>query len=133
MANLRDIRDRIGSVKNTQQITRAMKMVAAARLRKAQQSLLAARPYSSRLKDIIARLMRNSETKHELLQPRPDTKQVMFVVIGSDRGLCGGFNANLFRAVENKIKADFQDKLDNGEFSMICIGKKANDQFKKRG
>ncbi|MEX0773873.1 MAG: ATP synthase F1 subunit gamma [Balneolales bacterium] len=133
MANLRDIRDRIGSVKNTQQITRAMKMVAAARLRKAQQNLLAARPYSIKLKEIITRLMRNTDTQEELLKPRPNTEQVLFIIIGSDKGLCGGFNANLFRAVENRIKADFQDKIDNNQFSMICIGKKANDHFRKRG
>lgn len=133
MANLRDIRDRIGSVKNTQQITRAMKMVAAARLRKAQQSLLAARPYSSKLKEVIARLLRNSELKDELFKQRPNPAQVLFIVIGSDRGLCGGFNANLFRVIENRIKTDFKEKLENEEFSMICIGKKAHDHFKKRG
>ncbi|MEX0929512.1 MAG: ATP synthase F1 subunit gamma [Balneolales bacterium] len=133
MANLRDIRDRIGSVKNTQQITRAMKMVAAARLRKAQQSLLAARPYSSRLKEVIARLMRNTDTRDELLRPRPDPEQVLFIVIASDRGLCGGFNANLFRVIENRIERDFREKVKNDNFSMICIGKKANDHFKKRG
>ncbi|MEX0686999.1 MAG: ATP synthase F1 subunit gamma [Balneolales bacterium] len=133
MANLRDIRDRIGSVKNTQQITRAMKMVAAARLRKAQQSLLAARPYSSKLKQIIARLMRNSESSDELLKPRENPDQVLFIIIGSDKGLCGGFNANLFRAIENKIKSDYQDKVDHGQFSLICIGRKAHEHFRKRG
>lgn len=132
MANLRDIRDRIGSVKNTQQITRAMKMVAAARLRKAQERAMAARPYSGKLDEIISRLSAQSDGTNPLLQAREETNNVLFIVIGSDRGLCGGFNNNLFRVIENTIKSDFQQYVDAGTFSMITIGKKPGDFFSKR-
>lgn len=132
MANLRDIRDRISSVKNTQQITKAMKMVAAARLRKAQDRIMATRPYAFKLKDIIARLIRNTDETLPLLQERKEVNRVLFIVVGSDRGLCGGFNNNLFRVIEQRLKEDFEDHLQNGTLDLITVGAKAKKYFKHR-
>src|SRR5687767_3340751 len=97
MASLRDIRKRIRSVKNTRQITKAMKMVAAAKLRKAQDAIIAARPYANTLEEIIRELAARSEgLAHPLLVARP-AKKVELVVLTSDRGLAGGFNSNIIR------------------------------------
>src|SRR4051812_16227321 len=99
MASLRDIRKRIRSVKNTQQITKAMKMVAAAKLRKAQEAIVAARPYAQALDQMIGDLAARSEgLAHPLLQPRT-ARNVDVVMLTSDRGLAGGFNSNVIRRV----------------------------------
>lgn len=132
MANLRDIRDRITSVKNTQQITKAMKMVAAAKLRKAQMRMLQTRPYASKLSDVISKLASNSETSSVFLKPNTNPKTALLVVVGSDRGLCGGFNNNLFKATELYIQSDLSEFLQNNTLSLICIGRKATEYFKKR-
>jgi len=132
MANLRDIRDRISSVKSTQQITRAMKMVAAARLRKAQERMTDARPYTYKLREIIARLLEKTKTVHPLFRHAEKSKNVLLLVMGSDRGLCGGFNNNLFRIVEHRIQDDFSEHRKEETLSMICFGKKAYDYFRKR-
>lgn len=132
MANLRDIRNRIESVKNTQQITRAMKMVAAAKLRKAQNRIIETRPYASKMKEVVARLVHNTSGDNVLLRKPENVKNVLFIVIGSDRGLCGGFNNNLFKVVENSIKEDFSSYQKSGNLSLICLGKKASKYFGKR-
>ncbi len=132
MANLRDIRDRISSVKSTEQITRAMKMVAAARLRKAQERMTDARPYSYKLREIIARLLEKTNTIHPLFRHAEKPENVLLLVMGSDRGLCGGFNNNLFRIVEHRIQDDFSEHQKEGTLSMICFGKKAYDYFRTR-
>src|SRR5690554_3176864 len=108
MANLRDIRTRISSIRNTQQITRAMKMVAAAKLRRAQQRMLAARPYAYKMGEMITRLADSSQTAgNPLLRKSEEVERVCLIVIGSDRGLCGGFNNNLFKSVENTIASAY--------------------------
>ena len=132
MANLRDIRDRISSVKSTQQITRAMKMVAAARLRKAQDRMTNARPYSHKLREIVGKLVEKSESVNPLFKTAEKPENVLILVMGSDRGLCGGFNTNLFRVVENQIHEHFYEHLKNKTLSMICFGKKAHDFFRAR-
>lgn len=132
MANLRDIRNRIESVQNTQQITRAMKMVAAAKLRKAQNRILETRPYASKMKEVVARLVQNASGDNVLLRTPEKTENILFVVIGSDRGLCGGFNNNLFKVVENRIHEDYSSFQKTGNLSLICIGKKASKHFGKR-
>lgn len=132
MANLRDIRNRIESINNTQQITKAMKMVAAAKLRKAQNRIIETRPYASKLAEVVGRMVRNSKTDNVLLQQPDETNRVLFIVIGSDRGLCGGFNNNLFKVVEERIRKDFGTYQSSGKLSLICIGKKATNHFKKR-
>src|SRR3978361_647647 len=114
MANLREIRTRIQSTKNTQQITKAMKMVSAARLRRAQMNIVNLRPYAKQLLAMIADVAVTHRVHHPLLSDSPDPKKVLMVVLTSDRGLCGGFNANINRAAlkfynENKPK---YEKLD---------------------
>src|SRR5512138_3091319 len=97
MANLRAIRKRIGSVKSTQQITKAMKMVSAAKLRRAQEAITAARPYAAKLRDVVQALAaRAGEDAHPLLQVR-EGKKLAILLVTTDRGLCGSFNAALLR------------------------------------
>lgn len=133
MANLRDIRNRIESVNSTQQITRAMQMVAAAKLRKAQNRIIKTRPYASKIQEVVGRLVKNAADENVLLQKRERTEQVLFIVIGSDRGLCGAFNSNLFKVVERTIQEDFEEYNQQGKLSLVCIGRKASNHFGKRG
>ena len=133
MANLREIRERISSIKSTQQITKAMKMVAAAKLRKAQNRIIDTRPYARKLNEVIGRLSGLAESGNVFMEPRAKNENVLFVVVGSDRGLCGGFNNNLFRYVEAEIREKFSAQLEAGTFSMVCIGRKAVEYFSKRG
>ncbi len=132
MANLRDIRNRIESIKNTQQITRAMKMVAAAKLRKAQDRITQTRPYASKMKEVVARLVENSSEDNLLLRKPESTDNVLFIVVGSDRGLCGGFNNNLFKVVEKTINGEYSKYHEIGNLSLICIGRQATKYFGKR-
>lgn len=127
MANLRDIKQRIAGVRKTQQITRALKMVAAVKFRKAHQSILQARPYAHRLSDIMGHIAHNLDPNmHPLLAVR-EPKKVGYVIITADQGLCGSFNANIIRKAEAEIRAQ-TDK----DISLILIGKKAVDYFSKR-
>jgi len=132
MANLRDIRNRIESVKNTQQITKAMKMVAAAKLRKAQDRIIETRPYSYKMKEVVARLARNADENDVLLRKPEKTERVLMIVVGSDRGLCGGFNNNLFKEVQQRIQDDFSEYQESGNLSLLTLGSKATKHFKKR-
>ncbi len=123
MPSLRDIRRRIASVKNTQQITNAMKMVSAAKLQRAQERVLSARPYAERMQIVVEHLQaRVRPTAHPLLTPRAEGKTLL-VVLTSDRGLCGGFNANVQRLAADKIQElGGQEGVD-----IIAIGKKGRD------
>lgn len=132
MANLRDIRNRIESIKNTQQITRAMKMVAAAKLRKAQDRIIETRPYASKMKEVVARMVQSASEKSVLLREPEKTENVLFVIIGSDRGLCGGFNNNLFKVIEKEIANNYDHYNKSGNLSLICIGRQASKYFSKR-
>ncbi len=132
MANLRDIRNRIESIQNTQQITRAMKMVAAAKLRKAQNRIEAARPYAVKMQEVVARLAGAAEEEYDLLQPREEVKNVLFIVVSSDRGLCGGFNNNLFKVVEKEIAENFSDYQNNENLSLLTIGRKGTKHYGNR-
>lgn len=127
MASARDIRRRIRSVKSTQQITKAMKMVSAAKLRRAQENAIAARPYALKIREVLGRLAASTqEYSHPLLEVR-DVKKIGLVVITGDRGLCGGFNANIIRMAEH-FMAD-SDK----EVALVAIGRKGRDYFRRRG
>ncbi len=132
MANLRDIRNRISSIKNTQQITKAMKMVAAAKLRKAQQRMTATRPFAKKLREVVSKLVSVDQISNILLRQPEKVSKILLIVVGSDRGLCGGFNNNLFRVVENTIEDKYAEFHDNGNLHLIAIGKKAEAYFKKR-
>ncbi len=132
MANLRDIRNRISSIKNTQQITKAMKMVAAAKLRKAQQRMAATRPYANKMREVMARLVSANTSDNKLLRQPADRSRVLMIIVGSDKGLCGGFNNNLFRAVEFHIQEKLGSYHASGNLDLITIGKKSTAYFKKR-
>ena len=127
MATLLDIRRRIRSVKSTQQITRAMKMVATARLRRAQDSIFNARPYANQMLTLLASLAaRTEERAHPLLDERP-VEKVLLVLITADRGLCGAFNANLIRAAHHYLE-EHRDQ----EVSIIAVGRKGRDAFRNQ-
>ncbi|MFZ5943919.1 MAG: ATP synthase F1 subunit gamma [Bacillota bacterium] len=127
MATMRDIKRRIRSVKNTQQITKAMKMVAAAKLRKTQGAVISSRPYADKLKEVLSRLVASTaEVKDPLLETR-EVKKIGFVVVTADRGFAGGYNANLIKSAVAAM-AKHQDT----EIGIIAVGKKARDFFRKR-
>ncbi|RMF60019.1 MAG: ATP synthase F1 subunit gamma [Calditrichaeota bacterium] len=127
MATLRAIKQRIKSIKSTQQITRAMKMVAAAKMRRAQDQMLAARPYAHQIKSLMQRLLAGVDSpSNPLLIQRPVLRMTL-VVITADRGLCGAFNHNLIKRAEQEFHLE-KDK----EISLVCIGKKGYDHFRKR-
>ncbi len=129
MANLRDIRKRIASVKSTQQITKAMQMVAASKLKRAQDGVVAARPYANKMSDVLASLaLRTEAGKHPLLQRREE-KNVELIVITSDRGLCGGYNHNVIKASEQFIK-EKQEEYEN--ILLSVVGKKVRDYYRRQ-
>lgn len=132
MANLRDIRNRISSVNNTQQITKAMKMVAAAKLRKAQDRMTKTRPYAAKIQDVVGRLAENTNVQNPLVEIAEERSNLLFIIIGSDRGLCGGFNNNLFKEVEKQLNSTFIEQLEAGTISLVTVGKKATAHFTKR-
>lgn len=125
MATLRAIRKRIKSAKNIQQITKAMKMVAAAKLRKAQERILASRPYAIKIQEVISELISGTEiTTYPLLNENKNIEKEALIIITSDKGLCGSFNSNLIKEGLYKLK-------ENNNMSLILIGKKGMDFFKK--
>ncbi len=128
MSSLKTIRTRIRSVKSTQQITRAMKMVAAAKLRRAQEAILSARPYVHRMQDVLRDLSNRVDlSAHPLLQRRAP-RRVEVVVFTSDRGLCGGFNSNVTRRVQ-RFLIENEGKV---EVSLRTVGRKGHDFFRRR-
>ena len=133
MANLKEVKNRISSVKSTQQITKAMKMVAAAKLKRAQDKITQMRPYSERLSKVIQNVSAGMGDDVENVYARPSSEgRVLLVVITSDRGLCGGFNSNVFKATQQLISQQYSDELANDELYIMPIGKKAYEYFKKR-
>jgi len=130
MAGEKEIRSKIASVKNMQKITSAMEKVAASKIRKAQQQMEASRPYAQRIRRVIGHLAyANSESKHPFLTER-EISRVGFIVISTDRGLCGGLNANLFKTMIGEI-ADWQEK--GVELDMVLVGAKAVQFFRRMG
>jgi len=127
MASGKEIRTQIASIKNTQKITRAMEMVAASKMRKAQERMAATRPYADKIHNVIQHLaFAHPEYKHVYLQDRAETKRVGYIIVSSDRGLCGGLNNNLFKTALKEIKT----KIDKGlEVDVCTIGKKATSYF----
>lgn len=129
MASLKSIKKRINTVKNSRQITKAMKMVAAAKLRRAQENVTAARPYARKLGSVLRKLATSGgESGHPLLQ-RENPGKALLVVITSDRGLCGSFNANISKTAERFI---LEKSADYDELSVMTIGRKGNDYLKHR-
>jgi len=132
MATLRDIKSRITGVKNTQQITKAMKMVAAARLRRAQENILNARPYSRKIGDVLTHLLSIEKNIINPLFTKRNVESAAVVIITSDRGLCGSFNMNVIRNAEDFIKNELKEIYSNNKVQLYCAGKKGNDYFIKR-
>lgn len=134
MANLKEIRNRIVSVSSTQQITKAMKMVSAAKLRKAQDKSIQMRPYSKRLSQILSNVLSTSEggSLGVYAQERP-ANNILLIVITSDRGLCGSFNANVIKATTALIASQYASQHQKGNVAVLPIGKKGRDFFKRRG
>ena len=128
MASLKVIRKRISSVRNTQQITKAMKMVSAAKLRRAQDTAVEARPYSEKLEELLHSVAaRVGAGAHPLLQPRQHERRVHLLFVSSDRGLCGGYNANLIRAAQG-----FLSERGAENVQLTVVGRRGFDFFKKR-
>ncbi|MEO8150958.1 MAG: ATP synthase F1 subunit gamma [Bacteroidia bacterium] len=132
MANLKEIRIRIASVNSTQQITKAMKMVSAAKLRRAQDAIIQMRPYANKLKEILENVSGtlDSSTGGAYAAVRP-VKKVLIIAVTSNRGLCGGFNANIIRAVNAMIRENYSAQAQEGNVKVMCLGKKASDFFSK--
>jgi F-type H+-transporting ATPase subunit gamma len=128
MATLKAIRKRISSIRNTQQITKAMKMVSAAKLRRAQEAAVQARPYAEKMTELLKNVSaRVSSESHVLLQPREE-KKIQLVLFTSDRGLCGGYNANLIRAAEAFLRRNAGEK----EVEITLVGRKGADHYRRR-
>jgi F-type H+-transporting ATPase subunit gamma len=134
MANLKAIRIRITSVKSTRQITSAMKMVAAAKLRKAQDKIVRLRPYANKLHEILIGLSQSlSDTEVDNIYGRVSTPdKVLIVVITSNRGLCGAFNTNVIKEARKAISEKYYDQFRNGNLLLLTIGKKGFDYFRKQ-
>ena len=129
MPSLKDIKKRISSVKNTRQITAAMKMVSAAKLRRAQDAVTAARPYSDKMQEVLWRLaQRDSSDDQPLLEERGSDKALV-VLITADRGLCGGFNTNISKTAERFIR---ENRKGFASYELMLIGRKGNDYLKRR-
>jgi F-type H+-transporting ATPase subunit gamma len=133
MATLREIRRRVTGVKNTQKITKAMKMVAAAKLRRAQEALLAARPYARKMNELLRHLVTKIDPSvHPLLMER-EIKRVVLVVVSGDRGMCGAFNGNIIKAAIDYIRSHYSDLLQKPDgVRLVTVGKKGTDFFIKR-
>ena len=132
MANLKEVRNRIKSVSSTQQITKAMKMVSAAKLKRATNAIVQLRPYATKLKEILTNLSSTLEEGVSVFTQEREVKKVLLVVITSNRGLAGAFNMNVIKATNNLISAKYSAMYQNGNLSIIAIGKKAQDFYEKR-
>ncbi len=133
MATLRDIRQRIVSVKSTSKITSAMKMVAAAKLRRAQDAIIAARPYTNKLSLILRNLASSeSEFSHPFFDRRETVNNILVIIVGSDRGLCGGFNSNLFKAAAYHIDKKLKQEYPKAKVSVLPVGRRAITFFNRR-
>jgi F-type H+-transporting ATPase subunit gamma len=127
---MRDIKRQIKSVQNTKQITKAMEMVAASKLRRAQESAQAARPYADKMKEVVSAIAAGTKgIKHPMLESRP-IKKTGYLVITSDRGLAGGYNGNLLRKVMTTIR---EKHTSPDQYSIFVVGRKGRDFFRKRG
>ncbi len=131
-ANLKEVRDRITSVKSTQQITKAMKMVSAAKLRRAQDAITRLRPYSNKLGEMLSSILTNLDGDvSSSYGEKRDVQSALVVVVTSNRGLCGAFNTNIIKEAEALVKGKYAG-LGEKNLKIMCIGKRGNDYFSKR-
>lgn len=129
MANLKEVRTRIESVNSTKQITSAMKMVAASKLRKSQNAIMSLRPYAEKFSEMLALTTVNGQQSTVFAEVREDGK-ILIIPLSSNKGLCGVFNANVIRATMNLIKEEYQDLYDNDRVDILCIGSKVEETLK---
>jgi len=131
---LKEVRNRIKSVQSTQQITKAMKMVSAAKLRRAQDAVTQMRPYAKKLQEMLSNIVSNSdgEVAMDLAIERPIEK-VLIIVVTSDRGLCGGYNSNLIKLAKSTVNEKYAAQLTKGNVKFLPIGKKGYEHFTKNG
>jgi len=133
MANLRDIRNRIESVENTKQVTRAMKMVAAAKLRRAQDRIFNTRPYAYKVGELISHLKRELDpTVHPFFEPPEDAEGVLVIVVTADRGLCGAFNSNIIDTAETLIAREYEEHQRRDDLFLLCVGEEGHRHFQNR-
>lgn len=134
MPNLKEVRTRIASVKSTQQITSAMKMVAASKLRRAQNAILQMRPYAAKLKEILQNLSASLDPGDEssVYSEQREPGKVLLIVVSSNRGLCGAFNANVIKKTNILIHETYQSQYNAGNLSLITIGRKVSEYYSKR-
>jgi len=134
MANLKEVRIRIASVKSTQQITSAMKMVAASKLRRAQNAIIQMRPFAAKLKEILQNLSASLDAGDDssVFSEQRDPNKVLLIVVSSNRGLCGAFNANVMKATNKLISEKYDEQFKNGNLSLMTIGKKVSEFYGKR-
>jgi F-type H+-transporting ATPase subunit gamma len=131
-ANLKEVRERIRSVISTQQITKAMKMVSAAKFRKAQQAIVEMRPYANRLQLLLSNLMASDQGDLETdFGVQREIQQVCIVVVTSSKGLCGAFNTNIIKASLARIQDKYQEHYQSGRLTVLCIGKKGYDYCRR--
>jgi F-type H+-transporting ATPase subunit gamma len=131
MPSLKEVRSRISSTISTSQITSAMKMVSAAKLRKAQDAIIQMRPFSQKLKEILHNLVASAGSSVGVFGKERNPDKVLVIAINSNRGLCGGFNANVIKAINAMLHDKYAEQFKKGNVSFLCIGKKASDFFKK--
>jgi F-type H+-transporting ATPase subunit gamma len=132
MAGLKEVRTRIASVISTQQITSAMKMVAASKLRKAQNNIVALRPYATKLKGIIQNLSASGSMGDNIFTKVEDPNKVLLVVITSNRGMCGAFNSSVNKATLEHIHTTFNDQNKKGNLDLVTVGRKGTEFFTRR-
>lgn len=132
MPSLKEVRTRISSVNSTKQITSAMKMVAASKLRKAQNAILTMRPYASKLRELLQDLSASFDDLDEnIYAEKREPEKILIISITSNKGLCGSFNANVIKKTNHLIKKSFKSQYKNGNVFLFCIGKKSWDYFRK--
>ena len=130
---LKEVRERINSINSTQQITSAMKMVSASKLKKAQDAIVRLRPYALRLNKMLMNVLSNLEGDvNSKLGEQREIKNALLIVVTSNRGLCGAFNANIIKKAENQIHTELSDLMASQKLSILCIGKKGLDYLRTK-
>src|SRR5471030_173044 len=132
MANLKEVRNRIKSVSSTQQITKAMKMVSAAKLKRATNAIVQLRPYANKLKELLSNLSASLEDGSSPFIGDREPNKVLVIVVSSNRGLAGAFNANVIKTANNLIAEKYSNQLRAGNVSIVAIGKKAQEFYQRR-
>ncbi|MBI1183833.1 ATP synthase F1 subunit gamma [bacterium] len=134
MASLKEVRTRIASVKSTQQITKAMKMVSAAKLRRAQTKIQQMRPYAEKMNEMLGNVAGNLEgSNSKQYYEKAQDGKILFILVTSDRGLCGSFNSSLFKELKYRFEHELKDEYNAGKIELYCIGKKGRELFARYG